>query len=515
MKTISLLNPPPLFVEIGPTLLNAVRENDGVELPLERQPDGRLTAPCKEKVSAALKKFLAVKSWQPRGRAFCAIGARGVSLRRLSLPGGSEEEFHQRLLLQIEAEFPMPPDELAWGCQPLGEPPPSTGARVKQDLLVAAVKKEVVADYDEILRACGTEPVFTLAALARWNLCRQPADAFAMLDIGAGQSELTVFENNVPAGSRIIFWDGEKENGTPDALAQAIKTHFTGEKLLVTGRKISEDFTKRLAAALGNGCQCERLETADRGVVAQASHLRVSEQPVGASSENSQARRLCHYEGSAAIAGLQKFAEQDGEPPLVLRLEQTTGAAASFADLDWKKWGVRVGSLAAALLLLPYAEALVLKPHLTKEIAAFKTEEARLPVIDRELDFLRTLKASQPPYIEVLSVLAKSVPPGTRFDSLSLDGRGAVSLRCAFRDGQQVADFRNKLTGSGFFTNVVVEEQVPTPDHQKVNVRITAQEKPLPQLQALAARLPADETPKKAKLPPPGAMPSGPGKEMK
>jgi hypothetical protein len=485
VKTISFLNPPPLFVEIGPTLLKASHENDGVELPLERQPDGRLTASCKETVSAALKKFLDAKSWQPRTRAFCAIGARGVSLRRLSLPGGTEEEFRQRLRLQIEAEFPVPPDELAWGCQPLGEPRPSDGAMAKQDLLVAAVKKEVVADYHEMLRACGTEPVFTLAALARWNLCGRPADSFAMLDLDAGQSELTVFENNVPASSRIFFVGGEKENGTPDALAQAIKTHFTGTKLFVTGRTISEDFTGRLAAALGNGCQCERLETAHRGG------------------------------GSAAIAGLQKFVEQDLDPPLLLQLEQTTGAAASFADLDWKKWGARVGSLAAALLLLPYAEALALKPHLAKEIATFKTEAARLTVIDRELDFLRGLKSSQPPYIEVLSVLSKSVPPGTRFDSLSLDSRGAVSLRCAFHDGQQVADFRNKLTGSGFFTNVVVEEQVPTPDHQKVNVRITAQEKPLPQLQALAARLPADETPKNAKLPPPGAMPPVPGKEMK
>ena len=485
MKPIAFLNPPPVFIEIAPTRLQAVRENDGVELPLERQPDGRLTAPCKEKIRAALEKFLDAKSWQPRPRAVCAIGARGVSLRRLSLPGGPKEEFQPRLLLQIEAEFPMPPDELAWGCQPLGEPRPANGAMARQDWLVAAVKKEVIADYHELLHACGTEPVFTLAALARWNLCRPPAGAFAMLDIGAGQSELTVFENDVPAGSRIIFWDGETGKGTPDALAQAIKTCFAGPKLFVTGRKISEDFPGRLAAAVGNGCQCERLESAQRG------------------------------DGSAAIAGLQKFAGQDRVPPLLLRLEQTTGAAASFAELDWKKWGTRVGSLAAAALLLPYAEALLLKPHLEKKIATFKAEAARLTVIDRELDFLRNLKASQPPYLEVLSVLSKSVPPGTRFDSLSLDSHGAVALRCAFRDGQQVADFRNKLTGSGFFTNVVVAEQVPTPDHQKVNVRLTAQEKPLPQLQALAALLPADEAPKDAKQPPPGGRPPVPGKEKK
>ncbi len=506
MKKISFLNPPPLFVEISQSLLQAVHENDDVELPLERQPDGRLTPACKASVVAALKNFLKTKSWQPRARAFCAIGARGVSLRRLSLPGGSKEEFQQRLLLQIESEFPLSPAELAWGCVPLGEAKSSNGAMARQDLLVAAVKKELVADYHEMLRACGTEPVFTLAALARRNLCEPRAEAFALLDIGGGQCELTVFEKNVPAGSRII-----STNETPELLAQAIKSNLTGTKLFISGQKISDDFASRLAASLGGGCQCERLEVRGGGV-AQASRLSVSEQPARSASRDSQAGRLCHYECSAAIAGLQKLAERGDGPPLPLRLEPATGATASFADLDWKKWGARVGALVAAVLLLPYAEALLLKPHLEKKIAAFKTEAVRLKIIDRELDFLRDLKQSQPPYIEVLSAISKAAA-GTQFESLSFNSHGEVSLRCAFRDGQQVADFRNKLIASGFFTNVVVEEQTPTPNHRMVSVRMTAQENPLPQLQALAASLPAETDDAKPALP--GALPPVLRKEPK
>jgi hypothetical protein len=180
-----------------------------------------------------------------------------------------------------------------------------------------------------------------------------------------------------------------------------------------------------------------------------------------------------------------------------------------LAALDWKKWGTRVGALVAALLLLPYAEALLLKPHLTNKVAAFKAEAARLTVIDRELDFLRYLKQSQPPYLDALYIFSKSVPQGTHFDALSLNSHGEVSLRCAFRDGQQVAEFRTQLIDSGFFANVTVEEQTPTPDHQRVNVRITAQEKPLAQLQAVAASLPADEIAKEAKLSAAGAMVPG------
>jgi len=513
VKKIAFLHPPPLYVEIGQGSLKALQENDGVELPLERLPDGRLTAPCREKLTVALKRFLKTKSWQPRARAVCAIGARGVSLRRLSLPAGTKEEFQQRLLLQIEGEFPLPPDELAWGWQQLGETKPLNGMMARQDLLVAAVKKEVVADYHEILRACGTDPVFTLAALARRNLCPQPPDSFAMLDIGNSQSELTLFEKGVPASSRIIFWGGENLSDATkdklDELTQSINGNLAGRKLFITGQKISEAFTARLASALGNGCQCERLEVAAGGAVAQASRRCLSEAPVSSQSGNSPAGRLCHYECSAAISGLQKFTEQGGEPPLLLRLEQTSGAAASFADLDWKKWGTRIGSLVAALVLLPYAEALLLKPHLAKKVAAFKAEVVRLKVIDRELDFLRYLKSSQPPYLDTLYIFSKSVPPGTKFDALSLNSHGEVSLRCAFHDGQQVADFRTKLIDSGFFTNVTVEEQVPTPDHQRVSVRISAQEKPTAQLLALAVGPTADEIARDGKPAQPGAMPPG------
>ncbi len=486
MNLATLLNSPPLFVEIGPDSLKARRGNDGVELPLERGPDGNLTAPGKEKTIAALKDFLKAKSWQPRARAWCAIGSRGVSLRRLSLPAGTKEEFQERLLLQIEGEFPLPPDELAWGCQPLGQPQPSNSLMARQDLLVAAIKKELVAGYQEVLRACGTEPVFTLAALARWNACGRPAKSFAMLDISGGQAELTVFENAVPTATRIIFWDGKNisdpSHAQLETLAPSLKTSVAGTKLFISGNGLPKDFAERLERSLGNGCDCSGLETS----------------PVTG--------------GSMAIAGLEKFAANDGAP-LLIGMEPASGTSASFTSVDWKKWGTRVGVLAAVMLLLPYAEALLLKPHLEKKVAAFKTEAARLEVIDRELDFLRDLKLNQPPYLDVLYVFSKAVPPGTHFDSLSLNSHGEVSLRGAFRDGQQVVDFRDKLIASGFFTNVVVEEQVPTPDRQKVNVRMSALEKTAVQMLSASARLTADDTAKDGKTNspalPPGA-PSGP-----
>jgi len=484
VKIAEILHPQPLFVEIAPDRLLARRGDYGVEVPLERGPAGGLTAPAKEKAVATLKDFLKAKTWQPRVRAWCAITARGVSLRRLSLPPGTKEEFHERLLLQIEAEFPLPPDEMAWGFQTLGQAHPGNGAMARQDVLVAAVKKDLVLEFYEILRASGAEPAFTLASTARWNFAGQPANSFAMLDIGTSQSELTIFENSVPATSRIVFWDGTNPGSLPDAqleiLAQTIKGNLAGRRLLVSGNRISKEFTERLERSLGNGCRCEPLE---------------STSATG---------------NSTAISGLEKIVAEAGSPALVIRLQPSSVSTASLASLDWKTWALRVGALVAAVLLLPYAEALLLKPHLEKKVAAFKAESERLTVIDRELDFLSNLKLSQPPYLDVLYVFSKSVSPGTRLDSLSLNSHGQVSLRCAFRDGQQVADFRNKLIESGFFTNVVVEEQVPTPDRQRVNVRMSAQEKTAAEMQIASARLAVNDSSKTEKSSPAGARPPAP-----
>ena len=50
----------------------------------------------------------------------------------------------------------------------------------------------------------------------------------------------------------------------------------------------------------------------------------------------------------------------------------------------------------------------------------------------------------------------------------------------------QVTDFRAKLIASGFFSNVSVEEQSPTPDRQRVNLRMIAQWKPAAARNSLA-----------------------------
>ena len=210
MKAFPFMKSPCVYIEIGKSSIKVLDGDNGLELSLERLENGRLTPFCGEKVTHSLRVFLKKHSWRPRLRAFCAIGARGVSLRRISLPCTSREELGRLLLFQIEREFPLPPDELAWGyCQLNEEHRQGYGAKEGHELLVVAVKREVLQEYSEILAGSGLSPVFTLGALARSALCFQPPGSYAVLDMGRSHSELISFENGAPRSIRILPWGGE------------------------------------------------------------------------------------------------------------------------------------------------------------------------------------------------------------------------------------------------------------------------------------------------------------------
>src|SRR5712691_2858623 len=95
-----------VYIEIGQDSLKALIGGDGLELPLERLENLRLDPEQREKLVAGLRDFLKQHGSRPAQRAYCAIGARGVSLRRMTLPAAPKEEFQRLLLLQIEREFP-------------------------------------------------------------------------------------------------------------------------------------------------------------------------------------------------------------------------------------------------------------------------------------------------------------------------------------------------------------------------------------------------------------------------
>jgi hypothetical protein len=69
MNGLNLMNAPCFYLEIGQGSLQALNGSAGLELPLERLPNGRLTVACKEKLRQKLPALLKKEAWQARPRA--------------------------------------------------------------------------------------------------------------------------------------------------------------------------------------------------------------------------------------------------------------------------------------------------------------------------------------------------------------------------------------------------------------------------------------------------------------
>jgi hypothetical protein len=505
MKRLPSMNATGLFIDIGQSSLEAVNGGEAFAFPIERGENGRLTDLCRERLTLSLRGFLSSKGRAGGRSGLCAIGARGVSMRRMSLPASSQDELQRVLRLQIESEFPLSPDELAWGSRPIGPPkPPANGGPARQELLVVAVKKDVIEEYAAVLAACGVVPFFTLAALARLELYLPAPGSCAVLDIGRTHSEWMSFDNGVPASIRILSWGGEtitraiqeklavshdeaeKLKLTLDqpgaasgpqgqllqsardsalaALAQSITRATPGGKLYLTGKSARDPrMAPLLAGALGGAVSCQSLEPTPRAGP------------------------------SAAIAGLMKSSASNSAPPaLILELSGGQAAAAAARPAVWK-WAAAAALLALGALFFPYAEAIVLKPLLERKLAALEADRGRLATIDQELDFLKFLKQNQPPYLDTIYLLARSAPRGARLDGLSMGRHQEISMRLKMANARQVSDFRSKLIDSGWFANVMVEEQTPSPD-RRVTVRMTAELKPVESRKPIVMEPPGKKT---------------------
>jgi hypothetical protein len=439
MKT-SFLNSPTLFVEISQTSFKALHGDDGLEFTLDRHESGRLTPDCSERLISSLRVFLKRGPWQLRMRAVCAIGARGVSIRRIVLPACPKEELESLLVLQIEREFPLSPGEMAWGYRLIpGSATPRNGAPATQELLVIAVKREVIDDYSRIFADCGLDPVFTIGALARSALCPSAPASYSVLDVTPSHSELVSFENGVPSAIRTFPWGSDEidrkiasDGGELESLS--IPPKLIGQKLYFTG-----SVPAQMQSRFAGGAEWESIPAV-----------------------TGEGR-------SPAILGLKK-SNDNGSAPIQLRTALDAKQSASPAV--WK-WAAAAILLAIAAFALRYGEVFVHRPGLIRKIAEVKSYREKLPNLDRDLSFLQFLKTNQPPYFDPLSAIASGAPSGTRIDALSMNRRGDVSIRATMRDSQQVVQFRSKLIDSGVFSDIVVEEQNPTPDRQKIIVRMS------------------------------------------
>ncbi|MBN8247797.1 MAG: PilN domain-containing protein [Verrucomicrobia bacterium] len=463
-----------MFAEIGAESFHARLGERGVDLPVRRQADGRLTPASVEQIQGALRTLAGGRPGWGKVRVCCALPGRGLIFRTMSLPAAAGE-IPRLLPLQMEAEFPLPPEALAWGWMPLPSSEPSP-TEPKQQVLVAALRREAVEDHAALFGSWAAEVVFTPAALARAELIPRRPARFALLEAGARHCELLLWDAGEAPVVRPVAWGPESQAGA-DGSVRTGSGSSQGAAVSGTGNWTAWVRQAPLWIS-GPGAAAALQSGAVAGIASMGEVQKLADTGAGGAGI------------STAIQGLMRRgvpSAASAEPGFIaLRTAVPSEAARRLSQRIPR----RPLSVAVALLVLvlafPYLEAWGLKPRLSRRLTELKSDSAQLAVIDRELSFLRYLELNQAPHLDAAYVVAQAAPSGTRVETLSINRQGEVSLTGYLRDLAQVGDFRLKLVNSGFFSSVVVEDQTPTPDRQRINFRIAARWKDSSEREGLA-----------------------------
>ena len=467
-----------LCLELGESAWLAESDGQFVELPVVRQTNGRLTEESRQRVQNRLKELLAAAGIATGTTALCAIGARGVSLRRMQLPPARAEEFEKVLSLQIEREFPLPPAQLAFGSQRIAD-----GAVGASDVAVAAVKRELIEDALAVLGGLGLNSRFTLGVFAL-GVAAGGSATVTVLDVGRSCSELAIFENGVPTAVRVLPWGTDHLGGALPQQAGERSADADSLERLLRGELVPNDWPPALAGAIRNAvaelaAHVQRASSGRRllvaGALAQVSGL--PEELSRALGDGIRCEPLATGRDlfpTPTIAALRRI-DSRGERGRLLELRP--GGSRSEVEIvappASRRWLAIAAALAVAFVGLRYAGPLVRKPALERKLAEAAAARAELPPVDQELDFLRAVAKSQPAYLNALTVLADATPRGARLESLTLNGRGELTFAATLQSPQQGNELRSKLLDSGLFSSAVIEEQSPTPDQRQAKIRLS------------------------------------------
>lgn len=172
-----------------------------------------------EAVAAALRQLWAATRFSTK-KVVVGVANQKVVVRQVDLPWLPMAELRASLAFQVQDHIPMPVDQAVLDLHPLEERTGEGGARVLRGLLVAASRDMVTATLDAVTRA-GLQP--STVDLTSFALLRSQAhadsglgavEAEALVDIGAGVTNIVVHQGGVPRFVRILLMGGADITGS-------------------------------------------------------------------------------------------------------------------------------------------------------------------------------------------------------------------------------------------------------------------------------------------------------------
>ncbi|MFQ5585448.1 MAG: type IV pilus assembly protein PilM [Thermodesulfobacteriota bacterium] len=186
-----------------------------------------------------------------------ALTGHSVIIKKVSLPVMSEEDLAESIQWEAEQYIPFPVADVNIDFQILGVETETSG---QMDVMLVAVKKDVINDYVNVIKDAGLEPAvvdvdsFALENMLEINYTLEPNENVAIVNVGASITVLsilvggvTVFTRAIPMGGNQFAEEIQKELNISFKDAEAVKL---GQAVEGTDAALVEPIMQRLAEKL-------------------------------------------------------------------------------------------------------------------------------------------------------------------------------------------------------------------------------------------------------------------------
>lgn len=196
-----------------------VRSYAVADIPAGNIEDGKIID--KEKVAAIIKE--AVKKAGPEkikgNKIICSLPESKAFLRIVSIPKMDKEEAKEAIKWEMEANIPLPIDQVYFDWQFL-----ETDNTQKQNVLTAAVSRDIVDDFMDVLKKAGlevygleVESIASARSLVPWE--SKEEGGTLIVDLGAQRTSFIMVEKGVPNFTSSIPFSSESMN---DAISKGL-----------------------------------------------------------------------------------------------------------------------------------------------------------------------------------------------------------------------------------------------------------------------------------------------------
>jgi len=207
-------------------------------------------------VVSAIRKL--ISTYQIKTKDVCtSVSGHSVIIRKITLPLMTEEEIAGNIQWEAEQYIPFDINEVNIDYQRLIT---HTEDAESQDVLLVAVKKDVVNDYVSVVNGAGLNPMiidvdaFTIQNMLEINYDLQPGKVVAMVNIGAGIINInivfngnSIFTRDISIGGNHFTEEIQKFYGISYDEAEQIKLGQAGDAKLKEVREVMNGISSSIA----------------------------------------------------------------------------------------------------------------------------------------------------------------------------------------------------------------------------------------------------------------------------